>query len=232
MHVFVSIYLSIYLSLFISTYLSEFFPTFFLSFSVYSHLSIYLSIYPSIYLSLLISIYLSISIYILTPPREEDMAQGQILRGVLQVWIQSFPSPRLVVISRFKSSVCPTICPLLEGEYVDFMPSPNVFALREMQIASSKVWTRVTGSISNDVNHYTPWTSMYMDVCIIFRLTASLKKTKIMFNPPLGQLYVEPNIFVQGTKLDGVHSFWKLSIPWSWNKSNPVKAGLKLESRR
>ena len=46
-----------------------------------------------------------------TPPLEQDMTQGQFLSGVLQVWIQSFPSPRLVASPRLKNSVCPTIYP-------------------------------------------------------------------------------------------------------------------------
>ena len=32
-----------------------------------------------------------------------------VLSGVLQVWIQSFPFPRLVASPRLKNSVCPTI---------------------------------------------------------------------------------------------------------------------------
>ena len=34
--------------------------------------------------------------YLPTPPLGQDMTQGQFLSGVLQVLIQSFPSPRLV----------------------------------------------------------------------------------------------------------------------------------------
>ena len=34
--------------------------------------------------------------YLPTPPLGQDMTQGQFLSGVEQVWIQSFPSPRLV----------------------------------------------------------------------------------------------------------------------------------------
>ena len=34
--------------------------------------------------------------YLPTPPLGQDMTQGQFLSGVWQVWIQSFPSPRLV----------------------------------------------------------------------------------------------------------------------------------------
>ena len=49
--------------------------------------------------------------YLPTPPLGQDMTQGQFLSGVQQVWIQSFPSPRLVASPRLKNLVCPTIYP-------------------------------------------------------------------------------------------------------------------------
>ena len=45
------------------------------------------------------------------PPLGQDMTQGQFLSGVSQVWIQSFPSPRLVASPGLKNLVCPTIYP-------------------------------------------------------------------------------------------------------------------------
>ena len=39
---------------------------------------------------------ISLWYYLPTPPLGQDMTQGQFLSGVYQVWIQSFPSPRLV----------------------------------------------------------------------------------------------------------------------------------------
>ena len=51
-----------------------------------------------------------------TPQLGQDMTQGQFLSGVYQVWIQSFPSPRLVASPRLKNLVCPTIYPYVEGE--------------------------------------------------------------------------------------------------------------------
>ena len=47
-----------------------------------------------------------------TPLLGQDMTQGQFLSGVWQVWIQSFPSPRLVASPRLKNLVCPTILPI------------------------------------------------------------------------------------------------------------------------
>ena len=52
-----------------------------------------------------------IYLYLPTPPFGQDMTQGQFLSGVWQVWIQSFPSSRLVATPRLKNSVCPTIYP-------------------------------------------------------------------------------------------------------------------------
>ena len=43
-----------------------------------------------------------------TPPLGQDMTQGQFLS---RVWIQSFPSPRLVASPMLKNPVCPTIYP-------------------------------------------------------------------------------------------------------------------------
>ena len=40
------------------------------------------------------------------PHHEQDVTQGQFLSWVQLIRIQSFPSPRLVGIPRFKSSVC------------------------------------------------------------------------------------------------------------------------------
>ena len=57
--------------------------------------------------------------YLPAPPLGQDMTQGHFLSGVLQLWIKSFPSLRLVASQRLKNLVCPTIYPLLEGEYLD-----------------------------------------------------------------------------------------------------------------
>ena len=51
-----------------------------------------------------------------TPPLGQDMTQGHFLSGVYQVWIQSFPSPRLIAPPRLKNLVYSSIYPYLEGE--------------------------------------------------------------------------------------------------------------------
>ena len=70
------------------------------------------------------------------------MTQGQFLSGVWQVWIQSFPSPRLVASLRLKNLVCPTILPIAGGRIIGFIPFLRVLVLCEMQSASSRIWTR------------------------------------------------------------------------------------------
>ena len=89
------------------------------------------------------------------------MTQGQFLSGVLQVWIQSFPSPRLVASPRLKNLVCP------RGRIIGFIPFPRVLELCEMQSVRSRIWTRVAVSISSDDNHYTTSTNFHDDEPIV-----------------------------------------------------------------
>ena len=64
-------------------------------------------------------IYIYIYIYIKpTLLYKQDVTQGQILSGVYQVWLQSFPSPRLVAIPRLKSPIRPTTLSIAEGGIV------------------------------------------------------------------------------------------------------------------
>ena len=67
----------------------------------------------------------------------------------------------------FKTS-CPTkaeepslpyCLPIARGRIIGFIPFPRVLVLCEMQSVSSRIWTRVTVSISYDDNHYTTGTS-------------------------------------------------------------------------
>ena len=48
---------------------------------------------------------------------------------------------------------------------------------------------------------------LFCKACTAFGLTISLKKTKVMFTPPLCHPYAESNIFIEGTGLDVVDSF-------------------------
>ena len=102
------------------------------------------------------------------PPLGQDMTQGQFLSGVYQVWIQSFPSPRLVALPSRSYYL-----PIAGGRIIGFIPFQRVLVLCEMQSVSSRIWTRVAVSISYDDNHYTTGTSKYYYVTlkIQFRYT-------------------------------------------------------------
>ena len=90
--------------------------------------------------------------YLPTPPLWQDMTQGQFLSGVLQVWIQSFPSPRLVASPRLKISL-PYYLPIAGGRVIGFIPFPRVLVLCEMQSVSSRI--RSSGRVANAVSmHY------------------------------------------------------------------------------
>ena len=62
---------------------------------------------------------------------------------------------RLVVSKRLKNLVCPTILPIAGRRIIGFIPFTRVLMLCEMQSVSARIWTRVTGFISYDDNHYT-----------------------------------------------------------------------------
>ena len=53
----------------------------------------------------------------------------------------------------------PNYLPIAGGRIIEFIPFPRVLALCEMLSVSSRIWTRVAGSISYDDNHYTTGTS-------------------------------------------------------------------------
>ena len=90
-----------------------------LSVSMYVRGCLYIYIYIYIYMSLYIythththtHIYIYMYIYIPNTPLGQDMTQGQSLGGVWQIWIHSFPSPRLVASPRLKKLLCLTIFP-------------------------------------------------------------------------------------------------------------------------
>ena len=89
----------------------------------------------------------------------QDLTLGQIFSGVVLVWIQASPSPRLVAV------IWPNNL-LIAGEErrVKFMTFLRALTQSEIQAASSRIWNRVTVSISYDNNRYvTSWsrTSVY-----------------------------------------------------------------------
>ena len=60
---------------------------------------------------------------------------------------------------------------------------------------------------------------IFSRACLSFGLTINLKKTKVMYTPPIGQVYVEPNITVEDNRLGVVDSFVYLGSTLSRNGS-------------
>ena len=68
-----------------------------------------------------------------------DVTQGQFLRGVKLVWIQSFPPHVVVVWSRAKESNLPNYLVIGSGGTDGFMPFPRVFVQNETQTDLSSI---------------------------------------------------------------------------------------------
>ena len=58
---------------------------------IYVHLFIYIYIY------IYICVCVCVCVCLPNPPHGQDVTLGQFLNGVQQVWIQGFPSPRLLI---------------------------------------------------------------------------------------------------------------------------------------
>ena len=65
--------------------------------------------------------------------------------------------------------------------------------------------------------------------CTAFGLKISLKKTKVMFTPAPGELYIEPNITVHGTRLDVVETFVYLGSTLSRDGSLDAEIHLRIQ---
>ena len=60
--------------------------------------------------------------------------------------------------------------PIAGGRIIGFIPFPRVLVLYEMQLASSRIWTRIAVSISYNDNHYNTSTSIRI-IWLEFELT-------------------------------------------------------------
>ena len=60
---------------------------------------------------------------------------------------------------------------------------------------------------------------IFARACLAFGLTINQKKAKVMYTPPIDQVYVEPNITVEGNRLGVGDSFAYLGSTLSRNGS-------------
>ena len=101
------------------------------------------------------------------------------------------------------------------GVFIRFRTSGKVFNLRRFNTMSKTFKLIVQELLFADdadlVAHTEEDKQLIMDIfskaCLAFGLTINPKKTKVMNTPPIGQVYVEHNITVEGNRLGVVDSF-------------------------
>ena len=91
-----------------------------------------------------------------TPPIWHKVNFKRSLTGLNSEFSFSYTS----CLTKAEESSLPYYLPIVGGGIIRFIPFPRVLVLREMQSVSSRIWTRVTVSISYDDNHYTTGTSI------------------------------------------------------------------------
>ena len=96
--------------------------------------------------------------YLPTPPLEQDMTQGQFKRS-LTGFTSEYSFSSTSCLTKAEEISLSYYLPVVGGRIIGFIPFPRVLVLYEMQSVSSRVWTRVTVSISFDDSHYTMGTS-------------------------------------------------------------------------
>ena len=101
------------------------------------------------------------------------------------------------------------------GVFLRFRTSGKVFNLRRFN-AKSKTFNALVREllyaddadfVAHSEEDMQSIMNLFSTACTHFGLTISLEKTKVMYTPPPGQGYIEPNIYVQGTRLKVVDTF-------------------------
>ena len=94
--------------------------------------------------------------YLPTPPLRQDMTQGQFFFKQSLTGLNSeFSFSKTSCLSKAEEPSLPYYLPIAGGRIIGFIPFPRVLVLYEMQSVLSRIWTRITMSISYDDNHYT-----------------------------------------------------------------------------
>ena len=98
-----------------------------------------------------------------------------------------------------------------DGIYIRYRTSGNVCRLLyQRKISSSLVKELLYVDDCDIVAHSEDELQCFMNhfsACNSFSLKINLKKTVVMYSPAPGSPYIEPVIFIEGNKLDVVHSF-------------------------
>ena len=105
-------------------------------------------------------------IYIAMSFARENALRGYIVKRNLTCLNSEFSFSQSGCHTKVKDPCLPYYLLIVGGRIIGFIPFSKVLAFCEMQKASSRIWTRVTVSISNDVNHYTTSASLSLYIYI------------------------------------------------------------------
>ena len=118
------------------------------------------------------------------------------------------------------------------GVMLRFRTTGKVFELRRFN-AKSKTFELLYAGDADFVAHSEAALQVIMDrfsaACGAFGLTISLKKTKVMFTPPPGLPYSEPNILVNDTRLKVVDTFPYLGSTVSRDRSQDFEIHSRIQ---
>ena len=89
--------------------------------------------------------------YLPTPALEQDMIQGHFFKRSLTGLNSEFSFSKTSYLTKAEEPSL-SYLPIAGGRIILF---PRVLVLCEMQLAWSRIWTRIAVSISYDDNHYT-----------------------------------------------------------------------------
>ena len=130
------------------------------------YLHIYIYIYIYIYICVCVCVCVCVCIYP-APPARAGCKTRSFFKWSKPVWIQSF----FFIWLQKKSSVFYYLSLARIRGRVGSMLFLRVLAPRETQIASSRIWTRISDSISNDDYRYAKRALyMYASMCMCVRV--------------------------------------------------------------
>ena len=126
-----------------------------------------------------------------------------------------------------------------DGIYIRYRTSGNVFnvlrLLSQRKVSSSLLRELLYVDDCDIVAHSEDELQCFMNhivsACNSFGSKINLKKTVIMYDPAPGSPYIEPIIFVEGNKLDVVHSFVYLGSTLSEGCSLDREISFRIERR-
>ena len=128
----------------------------------------------SLSLSFSLSIYLSVYLSILpNPSARAGYDTKSVFKRSLTGLNSEFSFSYTSFFSKAEEACLSYYLPIAGGRIIGFIPFLRVLVLCEMQSVSSRIWTHVAVSISNDDNHYTTDTSIYLSLYLSCSLILS-----------------------------------------------------------